>query len=145
MPHLSRRTAIASLFAATLSCGSLCAAGTALADTSGPGTAARKQPRGAKPSRSTGGLKGSLTAEDREINRRCFEKTMREAPTGKTWKWNNPKSGNSGSVTPTSKAARHGDQVCRSFNETVLLKDGRNESISGRACRRSDGSWSIVA
>jgi surface antigen len=37
-----------------------------------------------------------------------------------------------------------GGRVCRNFDETVTLKDGRTEKISARACRSRDGSWSIA-
>ena len=139
MPALSRRAAIVSMLAA-VSGAALAMSGVAAADQSGPETPDPKKPRAPK----GGGLKGHLTAEDRAINDKCVAKTLSEAPTGKTWKWNNPKSGNSGTVTPTAKAMRHGNQVCRTFNETITLKDGRSETISARACKNRDGSWSIA-
>lgn len=112
--------------------------GAAQADTPGPGSPEKSSaPRG-------GGLKAQLTAADREMNRKCIDKTLGAAPTGKTWSWKNPKTGNGGTVTPTSLRRREGTAVCRTFDETVTLRNGRSDKISGRACRNHDGSWSIA-
>jgi len=137
MSALSRRAAFMTMLAAA-SGAALAFAGAASADQSGPDAPDPKKPKG-------GGLKGQLTAEDRAINGKCIAKTMNEAPTGATWKWNNPKSGNSGSVTPTANATRHAGQTCRAFSETITLKDGRSETITGRACKNKDGSWTLTA
>jgi surface antigen len=140
MTGISRRQAITSLLAATtVSAASVFALGAARADAPGPGGVPEKSP-GAAPRSS--GLKSQLTPGDREMNRKCINKTLNEAPTGKTWSWKNPQTGNGGTVTPTSPRVR--DAGCRSFNETVTLKDGRSEQISGRACKKADGSWSVA-
>lgn len=133
MSAISRRAAFASMLAA-VSGAALALSGVAHADLSGDPNA--------KPDR--GVLKRELTPEDRAINEKCIAKTMKEAPTGATWKWNNPKSGNGGSVTPTSGAKRHGGKLCRDMVETITLKDGRTETIKARACQAKDGSWSIA-
>lgn len=135
MSGISRRYAMASLLAATAV--SALAIGRARADTSGPDVPA-KAPRGGS------GLKAQLTPGDRVMNRKCIDKTLNEAPTGKTWSWKNPETGNGGTVTPTSPRRREDGTVCRTFDETVILKDGRSEKISARACRRPDGSWSVA-
>ena len=126
-----------SLLAATAAAVPVFAAGAAHADMPGP-DAPPKGPRGG------GGLKAQLTPGDREMNRKCIDKTLNEAPTGKTWRWKNPKTGNGGTVTPTSPRRREGTALCRTFDETVTLKDGRSEKISARACRKPDGSWTIA-
>ena len=142
MNRISRRQAFASLLAAACAvpAASLLLGGSARADTPGPSTPDTKPgaPR-------THGLRAQLTPGDREMNRKCINKTMTEAPTGATWKWNNPKTGNGGTVTPTTPPTRHSGEVCRDFTETLTLKDGRTETVNGRACRKADGSWSIVA
>jgi len=138
MTAISRRHAISSLLAATaLSAAAILAP--AHADTSGPDTPGKtpSTPR-------TSGLKAQLTPADREMNRKCINKTLSEAPTGKTWNWKNPKTGNSGTVTPTSPPKREAGETCRTFDETVTLKDGRSEKVSGRACKKPDGSWSLA-
>ena len=136
MNMISRRNALSSLVAATAVSGAaLVSLSAARADTSGPN--APEKPR-------TSGLKSEMTPADREMNRKCINKTLTEAPTGKTWSWKNPKTGNGGTVTPTSPRKSENGQVCRDFNETVTLKDGRTENITGHACRNRDGSWNIA-
>lgn len=132
MSAISRRAAFATMFAA-VSGAALALTGVARADRSGDEPDPKKR-----------SIKDSLTPEDRTINGKCIAKTMKEAPTGATWKWNNPKSGNGGSVTPTSGAKRHGGKLCRDMIETITLKDGRTETIKARACQAKDGSWSIA-
>lgn len=136
---LSRRAAITSLLAATVTAVSavtLLAPGRA--DTPGAGYPEKSAPRPR-----VGGIKGELTAGDREINNKCINKTLTEAPTGKMWSWSNPKTGNKGTVTPTTNAQRRAGQTCRDFKETITLKDGRSETLNSRACRGADGSWTI--
>lgn len=136
---LSRRAAVTSLLAAAVSAVSAATFLTpARADTPGAGFPEKSSPRSR-----TGGLKGELTPGDREINTKCINKTLTEAPTGKTWSWSNPKTGNKGTVTPTTKAQRHAGQTCRDFKETITLKDGRTETLNSKACRNADGGWTI--
>lgn len=65
-------------------------------------------------------------------------------PVGTTWSWKKPKIGNSGTVTPTSKAERAANDMCRSFTETITLRDGRTETINGNAYNNPNGSWTIA-
>ena len=140
MTGITRRHALTKLLAATtVSAASFLALGAvAQADTPGGDTP------GKTPGTRGTGLKAQLTPGDLEMNRKCINKTLNEAPTGKTWSWKNPKTGNGGTVTPTTARKREGAEVCRDFNETVTLKDGRSEQINGHACKKPDGSWSIA-
>lgn len=58
-------------------------------------------------------------------------------------RWNNPDSGNSGSMTPTRtyQQATTG-QYCREYRQTVVV-GGRQQEAYGTACRQPDGSWII--
>lgn len=140
MTGMSRRHALTLLLAATAGAAvSALAIGTAHADAPGPDFPPKKPAPGGG-----SGLKAHFTPGDRAMNRKCIEKTLNEAPTGKTWNWKNPKSGNGGTVTPTSPRVSEGGRLCRNFDETVTLKDGRSEKVSARACRNRDGSWTIA-
>ncbi len=89
-------------------------------------------------------LASALDPSDAELLRYCERETMK-APTGKAWAWRNPKTGNSGTMTATTPLTRvAGGPQCRSFSETITLKDGRSETIRGRRCQHADGSWEIV-
>jgi surface antigen len=62
--------------------------------------------------------------------------------------WENPQTGNRGTIKPTSAVYRGTGNVsnrnCRNFTETITLKDGRTETINGRRCQNADGSWEFV-
>ena len=65
------------------------------------------------------------------------------APVGQTITWNNPNSGNSGSVTPVREGKAASGEYCREFQQTVTI-GGKSENAYGTACRQPDGSWKIV-
>jgi surface antigen len=69
--------------------------------------------------------------------------TARTAPIGQTITWNNPDSGNYGTVTPTKDGTRADGAYCREFQQTVTV-GGKTEEAYGTACRQPDGSWKIV-
>jgi surface antigen len=66
-----------------------------------------------------------------------------QAPVGETITWNNPDSGNSGTVTPVREGPTQSGEYCREFEQTVTI-GGRTEQAHGTACRQPDGSWKIV-
>jgi surface antigen len=48
-------------------------------------------------------------------------------------------------MAATSPPQATAGQTCRSFRETIALKDGRTDTFDARACQRADGSWEITA
>lgn len=76
-----------------------------------------------------------------------YEKTTRNSleynPTGVTSTWRNPDSGNYGRVTPKSTYISQG-RNCREFTQEVFIGGVKRQAF-GKACRRDDGSWEIVA
>ncbi len=66
------------------------------------------------------------------------------APIGQTVSWNNPKSGNYGTFTPTRDGTdtRTG-AYCREYQTTITV-GGQTEQAYGTACRQPDGSWKVV-
>lgn len=56
--------------------------------------------------------------------------------------WNNPDSGNSGSITPVRTYQQRG-QYCREYQEKIVV-GGRSQSAYGTACRQPDGQWKVV-
>ena len=65
------------------------------------------------------------------------------APVGETIAWNNPESGNTGTVTPVRDGTSTNGLYCREFQQTVTVNGG-TESAYGTACREPDGTWRIV-
>lgn len=97
-----------------------------------------------------GGFIGSeigrrLDERDRMMYAQATAYAAERQPVGQPATWQNPQSGNRGTVTPTSQAYRGGDgRQCRNFSETITLKDGKTETINGRRCKNADGSWEFV-
>lgn len=71
------------------------------------------------------------------------EQKAHSAPIGETITWNNPDSGNHGSVTPTRDGTASNGQYCREYQQKVVV-DGKEQNAYGTACRQPDGSWKIV-
>jgi len=94
-----------------------------------------------------GGLVGhnigaKLDERDRLLLGQTFQNTMETAPTHQTGAWNNPNSGNSGTVTPTQTMMSANNQPCREFQTTINV-GGEAVQGYGTACRQNDGSWKI--
>lgn len=66
-----------------------------------------------------------------------------DAPVGETISWNNPESGNSGTVTPTRDGLSASGRYCREYQQTVMI-GGQEEKAYGTACQQPDGSWEII-
>ncbi len=66
------------------------------------------------------------------------------APVGQPIQWNNPQTGNYGTITPVRDGTdtRTG-AYCREFQQTVTI-GGKTESAYGTACRQPDGTWKVV-
>ena len=66
------------------------------------------------------------------------------APIGQSISWNNPQSGNYGTVTPIRDGATNSGDYCREYEQTIYV-GGRAETGVGVACKRSDGKWEVVS
>lgn len=81
-----------------------------------------------------------------EVDRLKADRANQQAqtvPIGETIAWNNPDSGNYGTVTPVRDGTSSAGQYCREFQQTVTI-GGQTENAYGTACRQPDGSWQIV-
>lgn len=85
----------------------------------------------------------SLDKADRAYAERTAQNSLEYAQVGQAQAWRNPDSGHSGTFTPTRTYQSADRQNCREF-ETTIYVDGKQETGSGRACRRPDGTWQIV-
>ncbi|WP_343564901.1 RT0821/Lpp0805 family surface protein [Kiloniella sp. b19] len=86
-------------------------------------------------------LGASLDEQDRQRSDRAYERAQ-TAPVGQTISWNNPDSGNHGTVTPVRDGTSTDGEYCREFQQTVTI-GGEQEEAYGVACRQPDGSWEI--
>jgi surface antigen len=94
-----------------------------------------------------GGLLGSEIGSslDRADQAYAAQATQQaySAPVGETIRWNNPQSGNYGTITPTRSGTDNGGRVCREYSQTIYV-GGKSQSGYGTACQQSDGSWQVV-
>lgn len=66
------------------------------------------------------------------------------APIGETVSWNNPDSGNYGTVTPVRDGTSSHGRYCREYEQTIYIS-GQAETAVGTACQNDDGTWEIVS
>ena len=95
-----------------------------------------------------GGLIGSeigrsLDNADRAMLGQANQRAQ-TAPIGESVSWNNPDSGNYGTVTPTREGESSYGRYCREFEQTIYV-GGRQETAVGTACQNSDGTWEVVS
>ena len=85
-----------------------------------------------------------LNEGDLDLFDETVDESMEDNATGESSTWDNPDSGNAGSITPTSDSYETVENTqCREFESTIVV-EGEVETANGRACRQDDGSWKIV-
>ena len=57
--------------------------------------------------------------------------------------WNNPETGNRGTIQPQRTYQNSTGQTCREYNHTIYV-EGRAETAHGTACRQPDGTWQLA-
>ncbi len=58
-------------------------------------------------------------------------------------RWQNPDTGHSGIVTPTTQSFQVANgQYCRRYEQTIFI-EGKSETAYGTACRNQFGEWEI--
>ncbi len=82
----------------------------------------------------------NLDKKDRLEQERAAQQALENTRSGQTVKWNNPDSGNSGTITPTKTFQNAQGQYCREIKQTITI-DGNTEEVTGTACRQPDASW----
>ena len=83
----------------------------------------------------------SMDDVDRMKAERAYSQAS-TAPIGQTIAWDNPNTGNSGTVTPIREGTKSNGEYCREFQQTVVI-GGEQKDAYGVACRQPDGSWEI--
>lgn len=85
-----------------------------------------------------------LDTKDCEAARLGMQR-MATTAVGKPVAWRNPESGNGGTYVaksvPTPNAS---GQLCRSYHQTVTLRDGTSKEYDGTTCRDENGDWRPV-
>lgn len=90
-----------------------------------------------------GGVLGNqMDEQDRIKAQLASQQAFESNRTGQQSSWNNPDSGNSGTVTPTRTYQNASGQYCREFQQEVKIGMESHQAY-GTACRQPDGSWKI--
>ena len=84
----------------------------------------------------------SMDKTDMMYYDRTSQRALETAQPGQTLPWENPQTGVSGTVTPSSYYKTDAGQYCREYTQTISV-GGRVEEGYGVACRQPDGSWKI--
>jgi surface antigen len=85
----------------------------------------------------------SLDKADRAAMQRSTSDALERAPSGQSVAWNNPDSGNYGTVVPKPAYRAPTGEYCREYQQTITV-GGKSEEAYGKACRQPDGSWKII-
>lgn len=86
----------------------------------------------------------SLDRADRLYLQQTTQHTLESVPSGTVEQWNNPDSGNSGTITAQPAFQKSTGEYCREFQQTITI-GGEVHDAFGTACRKPDGSWEIVS
>lgn len=85
---------------------------------------------------------GSIAQSMDSFDRVKLSRALDKAP-GKSSTWTNQISGIEYTVTPIKKVAVKGNDFCREY-QTVAVRGGSSQQMTGTACVAADGSWSEV-
>ena len=89
-----------------------------------------------------GAIGNALDQKDKEMAAQAAQRAFENSRSGESSAWQNPDSGNAGSITPTRTYQAPGGQYCREYEQDVVI-GGKTEKGYGTACRQPDGSWQI--
>lgn len=90
-----------------------------------------------------GGAAGHyLDNRDKQMATQAAQKAFESSQTGQPTVWNNPDTGNSGSITPTRTYQLANGTYCRQYQQTIVV-GGQEQQAYGTACRQPDGTWKI--
>jgi surface antigen len=95
-----------------------------------------------------GGLIGNaigkkMDDEDRQRAMEAEYAALEEEDDAPPHRWRNERNGHYGYIKPR-RSYRNAGMRCREYEHTVYI-DGRPETMVGKACRQSDGSWKAIS
>jgi len=90
-----------------------------------------------------GGFVGhKMDNNDKQKATQAAQQAFEQNQAGQPSVWNNPQTGNSGSITPTKTYQLANGQYCRQYQQTITIS-GEQHQTYGTACRQADGTWQI--
>lgn len=85
-----------------------------------------------------------LTEQDWSLMHAAHARALDETPDGVETSWQNPDTGNSGSITPLS-TQEQGGMVCRDARIINRSQGTSSGDSTYRFCRQADGEWKILS
>jgi len=85
----------------------------------------------------------SLDKTDMMYYNRTSQRALETMQPGQSLPWQNPQTGVSGTITPSSYYQTDAGAYCREYTQTIKV-GGRVEEGYGVACRQPDGTWKIT-
>ena len=82
------------------------------------------------------------TDDTDQTKRQLAEKRASIAPIGQQITWNDPKTGNAGTITPVRDFYDKNGVYCREFQQTNSI-GGKQQQTRVQACQQPDGGWKI--
>ena len=98
-----------------------------------------------------GAFAGKLVGKylDDRDKQRLAQSTVKTADTGETQTTTSPESGTKIMTTaispPKPSATAEGTQICRAVRQTIVLRDGKQESEDVTVCKTASGEWKPAA
>lgn len=89
-----------------------------------------------------GAVGNALDQRDRELAMKQTQLALETSRTGQASTWQNPDTGNYGTVTPTRTYQNAAGSYCREFQQTIVV-GGETHQAYGTACRQPDGTWKV--
>jgi len=89
------------------------------------------------------GIGQSIDANDRMAAEDAAGRAYWNVPVGQPVTWNNPGSGNSGTIVTVRDGTDSSGNYCREYQQTVRV-GGKSSQAYGTACRQADGAWRII-
>ncbi|MDX1485100.1 MAG: RT0821/Lpp0805 family surface protein [Alphaproteobacteria bacterium] len=79
-----------------------------------------------------------------EADETCMGQALEHAPTDRPVRWRNSSNGGEYEMIPQRTYQRGDGRYCRDYTARATV-GGRAQTVTGVACRRSDGTWDIVS
>ena len=85
----------------------------------------------------------SLDRADMTYYNQTSQRALETVQPGQSLPWSNPRTGNSGTITPSNYYQSANGQYCREYSQSISV-GGQISQGYGTACRQQDGTWQIV-
>jgi surface antigen len=82
---------------------------------------------------------GSMDSSDQYCAGQAFD----TAPDQRTVAWNNPDTHSTYRVTPNNSYTSNDGRYCREYSSATVI-NGRQENVTGTACRNAEGNWQLM-